>query len=552
MRHLALGCLLLLAGCSLDLGYAVAITVEAAPSLDDASLAGVTVLDFTVDGTRRTRARHQPSASLATARTERIIYRPLADASGELQLRVVAEVDGAPRFIGESTVTLVPGKTVSTTLVLAPLDPNTDLSSNDDLLSPGDGMPVVDQAGIPAILPLSVTACPGDVVRFRTDRPVDAILVEGGTVTAIDAKTVDVTAPADPAVYHVRMTPKDGGESAEATLTVACLQLLAGEPTVPGSTNAVGTAARFKNPRALLVTASGDLIVADTDNQLLRKIDHTTGVVTTLIGSVGVNGYAEGTGTAAILDDPEGLAYDGADTIYFNAGCRIRKVSLATAKTSLVAGAGNCVVTDGDATTARFNLPRHLLWADGVLYAAEWNSYTVRKIVLSPAIAVTTLAGTPGAIGNVDADGAAARFRGPWGLAADGGKLWVADRDSETIRTIDPANARVKTVAGAQVNATPADGTGLAARFGDPAGVATNGAGKLLVTEPFWTVVRGVDTNTLAVTTLVGRVHSSSEPDETKLGPLPGRLFQPWSAVRMDAHRIAITSQHGIVVALVP
>ena len=114
---------------------------------------------------------------------------------------------------------------------------------------------------------------------------------------------------------------------------------LAGTGSI-GSTNGTGTAASFNLPYGIAVDASGTVYVADTHNNLIRKIT-AAGVVTTLAGT-GSSGSTDGTGTAASFDEPVGVAVDSSGTVYVaDAGNHlIRKITAAGVVTTL-AGSGS-------------------------------------------------------------------------------------------------------------------------------------------------------------------------------------------------------------------
>jgi sugar lactone lactonase YvrE len=159
----------------------------------------------------------------------------------------------------------------------------------------------------------------------------------------------------------------------------------------------------------------------------------------------------------------------------------------------------------------------------GNLFVADSSDHTIRQIVIATGV-VTTLAGSAGNTGSTDGTGTAARFNNPTGLASDGaGNLFVADSSNNTIRQIDVATGVVTTLAGSASNAGSADGTGDSARFYYPGGLATDGAGNLYVAEYPNHTVRKIVVATRAVTTVIG----SPDRRGVALGPLPASLNGP-------------------------
>jgi len=240
--------------------------------------------------------------------------------------------------------------------------------------------------------------------------------------------------------------------------------------------------AAFSTPEGVAVDAAGNVYVADTINETIRQIT-PAGVVSTLAGLAGVGGSADGTGSAARFSGPFGVAADAAGNVYvadtFNQ--TIRKVTPAGVVTTLAGQAGSAGSTDGTGSAARFSTPRRVA-ADAVgnVYVAELN-HVIRKI--TPAGVVSTLAGLAGAVGSADGTGSAARFADPQGVAVDAAdNVYVADTANNTIRKITPAGV-VTTLAGLAGTSGSTDGTGTAARFTSPRGVAVDAAGKVYVAD---------------------------------------------------------------------
>ena len=100
------------------------------------------------------------------------------------------------------------------------------------------------------------------------------------------------------------------------------ISTLAGQPNSPGAVDAVGAAARFQFPAAVVADASGNLYIADTTNHAVRKVVVSTGAVTTVAGLLGTSGTADGAGTLARFNQPQGLALDSAaNKLYVSETC---------------------------------------------------------------------------------------------------------------------------------------------------------------------------------------------------------------------------------------
>ncbi|MFN8556906.1 MAG: NHL repeat-containing protein [Dehalococcoidia bacterium] len=245
-----------------------------------------------------------------------------------------------------------------------------------------------------------------------------------------------------------------------------------------GFADGAARAAVFNRPAALAVDVFGSVFVADEGNDLIRQIT-PDGVVTTFAGS-GTRGFADGPRRIARFNAPAGIALDLAGAMYVadSGNDLIRKVTPDGA-VSTVAGAGVRGFNNGPGRDAQFNTPTGLaLDAAGNLYVADTGNDLIRKI--TPNGNVSTVAGT-GVRGFTDGPVASAQFNRPTALAVDSaGAVYVADEGNDLIRKVTP-DGMVSTVAGGERGY--ADGAGRVARFNAPTGLAIDGAGVLYIAD---------------------------------------------------------------------
>ena len=276
---------------------------------------------------------------------------------------------------------------------------------------------------------------------------------------------------------------------------------LAGTAIAMGSADGTGTVARFNEPTDLVINDDGSFLLTDTSNASLRKVT-TAGVVTTFAGTSGSKGSADGTGAAARFSAPVGITRDTAGNVYVadQTNHVIRRVTPAGVVTTLAGTAGTVGSTDGTGAAARFNLPTGVAMNSAdLIYVADFGSHTLRKVTSSGV--VTTFAGTAGTSGSVDGTGAAARFNKPSGLALDSaGNLYVADTGNSTVRKVTPAGV-VTTLAGLYQISGLKDGTGASAWFYEPEGLTSDTTGNLYIADTGNAVIRKV-TPAGVVTTL--------------------------------------------------
>jgi len=291
---------------------------------------------------------------------------------------------------------------------------------------------------------------------------------------------------------------------AQSTYTPYAFTNFAGMPGVSGSADGTGSAARFNSPSGVVVDSAGNVFVGDSS--CIRKVT-PDGVVTTLAGLAGTGGHADGTGSAARFNIATGVAVDSAGNVFVadTDNSTIREVTPEGVVTTLAGVWGGYGCEDGTGSAASFAWPYGVaVDSAGNVYVAAANCSTIREV--TPMGVVTTLAGQAGRVGSADGTGTNALFHSPYGVAVDGtGNLYVADTVNNTIRKVTPfgTNWVVTTMAGlAQVSGS-VDGTGSAARFNEPFGVAVDGRGNVFVADTGNNTIRMVTPGGV-VTTLAG------------------------------------------------
>ena len=258
-------------------------------------------------------------------------------------------------------------------------------------------------------------------------------------------------------------------------------------------------AAQLNFPRVVEADGSGNLYIADTNNHRIRKVD-SSGVITTVAGS-GTAGFGGDSGAAvsAQLRGPRGMALDGSGNLYIAdmSNHRIRKVDSSGVITT-VAGSGTAGFSgDGAAAVAaQLNNPRGVaLDGSGNLYIADTSNHRIRKVDSSGDISTVAGDGTLGSSGD-GAAAVAARLNQPRGMALDGsGNLYIADRSNNRIRKVD-SSGDISTVAGTGTFGSSGDGAAaVAAQLKWPEDVALDGSGNLYIADRFNYRIRKVDSS---------------------------------------------------------
>lgn len=210
--------------------------------------------------------------------------------------------------------------------------------------------------------------------------------------------------------------------------------------STPGLVNGDVSVAQFSVPWDVVIDSQGNLFITDSNNHRIRKIDLSTGQVTTFAGTgttgVSQGGFLDGPGNTARFDTPRGLAIDANDNLYVadSGNNSIRKID-SNGNVTTLAGSGVLGFIDGPGDQARFRVPTGVeVDANGVVYVVDQNNHSIRRVDANGK--VSTMAGD-GIFGNTDGVGAAARFGTPEGIAIGAnGDLFITDLNNSIIRKI--------------------------------------------------------------------------------------------------------------------
>jgi hypothetical protein len=339
----------------------------------------------------------------------------------------------------------------------------------------------------------------------------------------------------------------------------ASVSALAGSARVAGWTDGPGASARFSGPLGLAAGGSNQIIVADANNHVIRRID-ADGTTATVAGT-GVPGSVDDSlGSQASFRAPAAVAVTADGTIYVadSENHVIRRIQNNCPNCMVSTYAGRMGepgwVDSGDPRSARFDRPIALaLDSAGNLYVAEMFGNRIRKIAQGSR-QVTTYAGN-GESGSVDAAvGTDARFAYPSALAAaPNGEIYVLDAGNQYVRRISPSGSHpVDTIAGRHYAAVGyGDGSGSEARFRAQSGMAVGQGGEIYLADSgnfrIRKIIPGSSSDTTRVTTIAGtgRVGTNLGSGDTT------DIVLPTGVAVLANGRIAISDAYNHVIRLI-
>ena len=322
-----------------------------------------------------------------------------------------------------------------------------------------------------------------------------------GTITTIAGSSGE-NIPALSAVYlNMRNTAidsagnvfiADGHRVKKIDATTGLISTIAGTGAAGFSGDGgPATSAQLWNPAGLTVNNAGNIFIVEATNQRIRKIDATTGIISTIAGT-GTAGYSGdgGPATSAQLNNPQGLTVDSAGNFFIAdySNHRIRKIDVTTGIISTVAGNGSGGYTGdgGPATSAQLYYPLGVaVDSAGNIFTFDYSNQRIRKTDATTGI-ITTVAGT-GTAGFSGDGGLAtsAQLNNPNAVTVDSaGNIFIADYSNQRIRKIDATTGIISTVAGSGTAGFSGDGgLAISAQLNNPLGVTVDSIGNVFIID---------------------------------------------------------------------
>ncbi|OJJ19187.1 hypothetical protein BKI52_20460 [marine bacterium AO1-C] len=280
----------------------------------------------------------------------------------------------------------------------------------------------------------------------------------------------------------------------------------------------LATAAAFSQPYDVALDAAGSLYIADRSNNRVRKVDAATGIISTIAGT-GTGGFSGdgGLATAAQLSLPETVALDASGNVYIGDlnNFRIRKIDATTGNISTFAGSGNGN-SSGDgglATAAGFSLNSIIVDANNDVLLVDGNSSRIRKVTITDGLinhfTGSTMSNQGYIASGFGGDGGvatSATLDAPNGVALDAsGNLYIADEGNHRVRKVDAATGNISTIAGTGTMGFSGDGgLATAAQLNRPARVMLDATGNVYISDLGNNRIRKIDAGTGNISTIAG------------------------------------------------
>ncbi|HEX4007358.1 MAG TPA: FG-GAP-like repeat-containing protein [Acidobacteriaceae bacterium] len=361
----------------------------------------------------------------------------------------------------------------------------------------------------------------GATIYYTTDGTVPSIYstTYTGKITVSGPEVVSAAAVAP----GYSLSPTASAEYLISSSPTRMIYTVAGTEAEAGFGGDGGPATRalLNSPTKAILDSKGNLYIADSRNNVIRKVAAGTGIITTIAGT-GAPGYSgdQGPATSATLDGPWALAFDNSGNLYIvdSYNSVVRRIAAQSGIITTVAGNGTPGESgdNGPATQAQMSNPDGLaVDSAGNLYISDLGGGRIRKVAAVTGT-ITTYAGggTSLQYPSIGDGGPAtsAFLGGPQGLALDSnGNLYISDSFDCLIRKVDASTGVISTVAGTYEGETVGGysgdgGPATSAQLNFPSDVALDASGNLYIADTENYRIRGVNATTGIITTLAGNV----------------------------------------------
>jgi streptogramin lyase len=315
--------------------------------------------------------------------------------------------------------------------------------------------------------------------------------------------------------------------------------------------------AKLNMPFDLALDSHGNLYFSDTMNHRIRRIERTSGIITTVAGN-GSRGFSGdgGAATRAQLNEPYGVVLDHSGNLFVadRLNRRIRRINTRTGVISTIAGNGAAEFSGdgGPATKAGLVEPNGVALAsnDRLLLIADVAGHRIRQVDLRSE-RISTFAGTGKA--RHAGDGGPAISAAIWGARAvdvgPGGSVYILEREGNCLRSVDPASGIISTIAGTGAKGYTGDGgAARSAAFNGPKELAVDSGGNIFIVDTENHAIRCIDAKTKRIRTLAGTGRAGGggdggEPGQAELDRPHGVAVSPdrtcWIA-DTNNHRVRV------------
>jgi sugar lactone lactonase YvrE len=318
---------------------------------------------------------------------------------------------------------------------------------------------------------------------------------------------------------HLYIADSNNCNVRQVDLTSGIITTIAGNGICgDGGDNGPASASQLSYVEGIATDSSGNIFIADAGNSLIRKIDHSTRNISTVAGTISNASIGSGDGglaTVAVLNSPDGVAVDNLGNLFIaDAGDNVvRKVDASSGIISTFSGSASYASGssgDGGPATSALMFEPQAVSVDnsGNVFISDYidNDLRLREVSASTGLISTLLGGSGGGYSGDGGLAINALIYAPIAVVSDlSGNIFISDLGNNVIRRVDAKSGIITTVAGnGNAGYTGDGGAATSATFHFTTGIAVDSAGNLFIVDAENYVVRKVSANTGIITTVVG------------------------------------------------